>query len=48
MSEERETILITICPYCGDEQGERIVCCGENHFEEVLVFEDTKEEVEQR
>ena len=24
---------ISICPYCGDEQGGKFVCCGEIHFE---------------
>jgi len=46
----REIITILICPYCGDEKtGSRAQrgCCGEsyNHFEEIEVWADTKDEL---
>ena len=27
-----------VCYYCGEPQGEKIGCCGENHFGELYGF----------
>lgn len=44
--QNREIIEIEVCPYCGDERGEKMMCCHECHFEIIKVYEDTLEEVE--
>lgn len=46
--DDRETEIILVCPYCGDEKsGRELGCCGESrtHFEEREVYCDTQEEV---
>lgn len=25
--------MITFCPFCGEPRGEKLICCGEVHFE---------------
>lgn len=27
--------MILVCPYCGDENGDKFSCCGEVHFVEM-------------
>ena len=31
---------ISVCPYCYEPQGDKHVCCGENHFEEGYLTDD--------
>ena len=31
MRDPKDYQAIKVCPYCGDEYGSRIQCCGEHH-----------------
>ena len=31
MRDPRDYQAIKVCPYCGDEYGGRLMCCGEHH-----------------
>lgn len=31
---------VTVCPYCMDEVGNKIACCGEVHFEKGYLVEE--------
>jgi hypothetical protein len=32
--------MTSVCCYCGDPQGSKMACCGENHFEDVELGEE--------
>ena len=35
MAIDRLKETYTGCIYCGEEKGEKLSCCGENHFDEL-------------
>lgn len=35
-----EANKVTVCPYCMDEQGDKLSCCGEVHFETAYLIND--------
>jgi hypothetical protein len=40
IKEDQIAEKLSVCPYCYEPQGDKYVCCGENHFEEGYITED--------
>lgn len=38
--------VLMICPYCGNEYGDRLGCCGEHYGHAVFVIDDDESDVQ--